>query len=267
MPSTPIRTQNHSVALFVTCMVDTLYPAVGLAATGLLERHGAQVVFPPEQTCCGQPAFNAGYRPDALKLARHFVAVFWPLLSQGEIQAIVAPSGSCVAMVRRYYQLLFEHAAAGERDQANEVSLATYELTEYLVDMLGVSQIDAQCSAKLAYHACCHLLRELQVDSQPRRLLGGLRDTEIVPLSGDDECCGFGGLFAIKNAQISTAMGHRKVRHILASGADVVAVNDVSCMTHLNGLLQREGRACRAVHIAEVLGGRCSAPAERRKGD
>jgi L-lactate dehydrogenase complex protein LldE len=234
-------------------MVDTLYPAVGLAATSLLEQHGAHVVFPPEQTCCGQPAFNAGYRSDAVKLARHFVTVFWPLLSRGEIQAIVAPSGSCVAMVRRYYDLLFEHAAAGDRDRANEVSQATYELTEYLVDVLGVSEIDRRRSGKLAYHACCHLLRELEVDAQPRRLLVGLREAEIVPLSGDVECCGFGGLFAIKNAEISTAMGRRKVQNILASGADVVAVNDVSCMTHLNGLLKREGCSCRAVHTAELL--------------
>jgi L-lactate dehydrogenase complex protein LldE len=245
-------------------MVDTLYPAVGLAATSLLEQHGAQVVFPPEQTCCGQPAFNAGYRSDALKLARHFVAVFWPLLSRGDIQAIVAPSGSCVAMVRHYYDLLFEHTTAGERDRANEVSQATYELTEYLVDVLGVSEIDSRCSGRLAYHACCHLLRELEVDAQPRRLLAGLQDTEIVRLPGDEECCGFGGLFAIKNAEISTAMGRRKVQSILASGADVVAVNDVSCMTHLNGILKREGCACKAVHIADVLEGRCGAPAGRR---
>ncbi len=241
-------------ALFVTCMVDTLYPAVGLAAVDLLERHGVEVLFPDEQTCCGQPAFNAGYREDARRMARHLLDVFYPLIDGGRIDAIVAPSGSCAAMVAHFYRILFEDTGSNEdRRRVARVSQATYELTQYLVDVLGVEEIGSRFVGKLAYHPCCHLLRELRVDAQPRRLLAGIRDAELVDLPGADECCGFGGLFAIENAAISTAMGCRKARNLAACGAEFVAVNDVSCMTHLNGILKREGHRCRAVHIAEVL--------------
>lgn len=237
-------------------MVDQLYPEIGLAAVELLERHGAEVVFPEEQTCCGQPAFNAGYRNDARRAARHFLDVFRPLLNGGHVDAIVAPGGSCVAMVKNSYPILFEDA--GDKrylGQALEVANVTYELTQYLVDVLGVEDTDAPYSGKLTYHPCCHLLRELHVDAQPRRLLANLRHAEVVDLPDAEECCGFGGLFALKNAAISTEIGRRKARNIEASGADAVVVNDVSCMTHLNGLLKREGKTLRAKHIVEVLNG------------
>jgi L-lactate dehydrogenase complex protein LldE len=240
------------VALFVTCMVDTLYPDIGMAAVRLLEAQGADVVFPDAQTCCGQPAFNAGYRHEARTMARNFIDVFWPLVDNSEVDAVVAPGGSCVAMLRNLFPVLFEDDHEYRR-RALQVAEVAFELSEYLVDVLGVDEVAARFNGKLTYHPCCHLLRELHVDSQPRRLLAGLQDAEIVDLPGADECCGFGGLFAIKNAPISTAMGTRKVRNIEASAADVVAVNDVSCMTHLNGILQRQGHRCRAVHIAELL--------------
>ena len=245
------------VAFFVTCMVDQLYPEVGLAAVELLERCGAEVVFPDAQTCCGQPAFNAGYRSDAREMARHFIHVFWPLLEKVQIDAIVAPSGSCVAMVTNHYPSLFEDDGDGHYSaQATALAGVTYELTEYLVDVLHVEGTGVSCKEKLTYHPCCHLLRELNVDSQPRQLLTSMRDTVVVDLPDADECCGFGGLFAIKNAEISTEIGRRKIKNIEASGADVVVMNDVSCMTHLNGLLKREGKRQRARHIAEVLSGR-----------
>jgi L-lactate dehydrogenase complex protein LldE len=248
---------TRRVALFVTCMVDTLYPQVGLAATNLLERNGVQVLFPEAQTCCGQPAFNAGYRRDARSMAGHFLKVFAPLLERREVDAIVAPSGSCVAMVRHFYRVLFENADDDEeRRRAESVGDATYELTEYLVDVLGVERTGALFDAKCTYHPCCHLLRELGVDDQPRRLLAGVEGPGLADLHGADECCGFGGLFAVKNADLSTAMGRRKARNIENSGADYVVVNDVSCMTHLNGILKREGCRCRAIHIAEVLDSR-----------
>jgi L-lactate dehydrogenase complex protein LldE len=235
-------------------MVDQLYPEIGLAAVELLERHGAEVVFPDAQTCCGQPAFNAGYRNDARAVAQHFLDVFWPLLDQGRIDAIVAPSGSCIAMVKNHYPILFTDTATDRYlRQALDVATICYELTEYLVDVLGIDDAGGTCSDKLTYHPCCHLLRELNVDAQPRALLHNLRDAELVDLPGADECCGFGGLFALKNADISTAIGRRKVHNIEASGADVVVVNDVSCMTHLNGILKREGNSQRAKHIVEVL--------------
>lgn len=241
------------VALFVTCMVDTLYPGVGSAAADLLERHGVDVVFPEMQTCCGQPAFNAGYRKDARALARHFIDVFWPLVDEGSIDAIVAPSGSCVAMVKMQYPILFEAADEEYRTRAIQLGEVTFELTQYLVDYLGICDTGAGFNGKIAYHPCCHLLRELRVDAQPRRLLASVRGAEIVELESADECCGFGGLFALKNAEISTAMGRRKAHNLKANQADLVVMNDVSCMTHLNGILEHEGHACRAVHIAELL--------------
>jgi L-lactate dehydrogenase complex protein LldE len=242
------------VALFVTCMVDMLYPEVGMATVELLERQGVEVVFPVEQTCCGQPAFNAGYRSEARILAERYLNIFEPLLARGEAEAIVAPSGSCTTMVSHFYQALFE-AADDEnwRKRAQSLAAVTFELSEFLVDVLGVKDVGAHFSGKLTYHACCHLLRELRIDRQPRSLLDHIADAEAVPLHGSDECCGFGGLFSIKNAGISTAIGQRKTQNLAASGADVVALCDVSCMTHINGLLERQAQRCRAIHIAELL--------------
>ncbi len=254
-------TPRPRVALFVTCIVDTLYPGVGIAAARLLERHGADIVFPEKQTCCGQPAFNAGYRREARSMARHFVDVFWPLVHDGTVDAIVAPSGSCVAMVRRQYPILFHRSAEREyRHRARLLGELTYELTQYLVDSLGVQATGGRCPGKFTYHPCCHLLRELGVDDQPRRLLAALQDAEIVELPDADNCCGFGGLFALKNAEISTAMGRRKAKNLEESGADFVVLNDASCMTHVNGILRREGQSCRAVHIAQVLNGELDGP-------
>jgi L-lactate dehydrogenase complex protein LldE len=238
-------------------MVDQFYPDTGLAAVELLERHGAEVIFPETQTCCGQPAFNAGHRNDAREVALHFLDVFWPLLDQGRIDAIVAPSGSCIAMVKNHYPILFADRAYDRYlQQALDVAKVSYELTEYLVDKLGVEDTGSSCSEKLTYHPCCHLLRELKVDEQPRALLANLENAEVVILPNAEECCGFGGLFAVKNADISTAIGRRKVQNIEASGADVVVVNDVSCMTHLNGILKHEGKSQRVKHIVDVLNDR-----------
>ena len=238
-------------------MVDQLYPEIGLAAVELLERHGADVVFLDGQTCCGQPAFNAGYRKDAREIARHFLDVFWPPLEQKRIDAIVAPSGSCIAMVKNHYPILFAKEHPDQYLQrALDVAAVSYELTQYIVDVLGVVDVGARFPGKLAYHPCCHLLRELKVDAQPRALLANLHEAEVVDLPNSDECCGFGGLFALKNAEISTAIGRRKVRNIEASGAEVTVVNDVSCMTHLNGLLKHEGKPQRVRHIVELLSDR-----------
>jgi L-lactate dehydrogenase complex protein LldE len=237
-------------------MVDNLYPGVGMAAADLLERHGADVVFPEAQTCCGQPAFNAGYRREARMMARRFLDIFYPRLDDGLIDAIVAPSGSCVAMVKHQFPRLFTTKEdADYLRRARRVREVTYELTEYLVDVLGVDETGARFPGKLAYHPCCHLLRELGVDAQPRLLLAFLKDAEIVELLNPEECCGFGGLFALKNAEISTAMGRRKIRNLEDSEAEVVVMNDVSCMAHLNGLLRRQRHPCKAVHIAELLDG------------
>jgi len=242
------------VALFVTCMVDMLYPEVGMATVELLEKYGVEVVFPEAQTCCGQPAFNAGFRDEARELARRFVDIFEPLVISGAVDAVVAPSGSCTTMVTHFYDALFESQDAVEyRYRVANLASATFELTEFLVDVLGVTDTQSRFQGKLTYHACCHLLRELGVDDQPRALLEQIEGADLVPLDGSDECCGFGGLFAIKNAPISTAMGERKTTNLAKSGADVVTLCDVSCMTHINGLLDRQDQRCRAIHVAEIL--------------
>ena len=240
------------VALFVTCMVDMIYPEVGLATVELLERQGVEVVFPAEQTCCGQPAFNAGFWDEARPLARRFVDIFEPLVRNKQVDAVVAPSGSCATMTSHFYSLLLEDDPA-YRARAEFLAAATFELTEFLVDVLGVEEVGAHFDGVLTYHASCHLHRELGIDRQPRTLLSHVEGAEVVEMTAAEECCGFGGLFAIKNGDISTAMGQRKTQHIVKSDADVVALCDVSCMTHINGLLSRQGQRVRAVHIAQVL--------------
>ena len=244
------------VALFVTCMVDAMYPRVGMASVELLEQHGAEVVFPENQTCCGQPAFNAGHRKEARKLALSFLDVFGPLVEGGEVDAIVAPSGSCVATVKHSFHILLEDRVPEDiRERARLVGERTHELTEYLVDVLGVESTGARVTRPITYHACCHLLRELEVDRQPRALLQSLQGGDFVELEEAEECCGFGGAFAVWNPEISTEMGQRKARHLDATGAELVAVGDVGCMAHINGVLVRGGHRCRAVHIAEILAG------------
>ncbi len=242
------------VALFVTCMVDMLYPEVGMATVELLEKYGVEVIFPEAQTCCGQPAFNAGFRDEARDLAKRFIDIFEPLVISGRVDAVVAPSGSCTTMITHFYDVLFESVDSVEyRYRAANLAAASFELTEFLVDVLGVTDTGARFDGKLTYHACCHLTRELGVVAQPRALIDNVDGAELVALEGADECCGFGGLFAIKNAPISTAMGERKVANLVKSDADVVTLCDVSCMTHINGLLQRQGQHCQAIHIAQVL--------------
>jgi L-lactate dehydrogenase complex protein LldE len=247
-------TPPRRVALLVTCMVDMLYPEVGMATVELLERQGIDVIFPPEQTCCGQPAFNAGFRDEARLLARRTLDVFEPLVRSGAVDAVVAPSGSCTTMTSHFYAVLFEAATEGaDRARAERLAEVTFELTEFLVDVLGVTKTGSRFTGKVTYHDCCHTLRELGIRDQPRQLLANVAGAEVVELPGADECCGFGGLFSVKNAGISVAMGHRKTRNLVDAGADVVAMCDVSCLTHINGLLSRQRQRCRAVHIAELL--------------
>jgi L-lactate dehydrogenase complex protein LldE len=233
-------------------MVDMIYPEVGLATVELLERQGVEVIFPAEQTCCGQPAFNAGFWDEARPLARRFVDIFEPLVRSKQVDAVVAPSGSCATMTSHFYSLLLADDPA-YRARAEFLGAATFELTEFLVDVLGVEEVGAHFDGVLTYHASCHLHRELGIDRQPRTLLSHVEGAEVVEMEGADECCGFGGLFAIKNGEISTAMGQRKTRNIAKRDADVVALCDVSCMMHINGLLSRQGQRTRAVHIAQVL--------------
>ncbi len=236
-----------SVQLFVTCILDTLYPEIGEAVVQVLQRAGARVEFPPGQTCCGQPAFNAGLRGQARPLAIHTLQEF-----EKTRGPIVVPSGSCAAMVRHSYLELFD----GDRlwlPRAQAMAARTYELTEFLVDYLGVTDLRAQFPGRITYHSSCHLLRELGVDHQPRALLKAIQGAEFVELPYTQECCGFGGVFSVEHPEISTAMLDRKITNIVASGAQTIVSCDAGCLTNINGGLHRRGLPQRVRHIAELL--------------
>lgn len=238
---------DRNVQLFATCIMDTLYPEVGEAVVSVLERAGARVECPPGQTCCGQPAFNAGMRNQARPVARHTIQVF-----EKTGGPIVVPSGSCTAMIRHGYLELFADDPAWLA-RARAMAERTYEFTEYLVDYLGVVDLGARYPARLAYHRSCHLLRDLGVDRQPLALLAAVRDAELVELPYADECCGFGGVFSVEHAEISTAMLARKIVNIEASRAPLVVSCDAGCLTNINGGLHRQGMPQRVLHIAEIL--------------
>jgi L-lactate dehydrogenase complex protein LldE len=226
------------VALFVTCVNDTLFPQTGRATVEVLERLGCSVEFPMEQTCCGQMHLNAGYRDEALPLARRFVRAF-----EG-YDAIVCPSGSCAAMVREWYPRL-----VGSEPPV-------YELAEFIVDRLGVDDVGAVWPGRVTYHPTCHSLRLLRVGDAPLRLLRNVRELELVELDDATSCCGFGGTFAVKNAETSAAMLEDKLRCVRSSGASVCTALDNSCLLHIGGGLSRAGDEVRAVHLAEILAAR-----------
>lgn len=214
----------------------------------VLERAGCTVSFPPAQTCCGQATFNDGFWDEARTLARRFLDVF------GDAPQIVAPSGSCAAMVREWYPHLFRDTPA-LAERARDIGHRTYELSEYLVRVLGRTDLGARFPATVAYHPSCHGLRGLGLREEPLRLLRAVRDLRLVELRGADECCGFGGFFAVKFAGLSGAMLAAKLEAIEASGAEVVTATDASCLMHIAGGLARRGSGVRALHIAEVLAG------------
>ena len=220
------------VALFITCFNDTLFPETGRAVVTLLERLGCEVDFPLEQTCCGQMHVNSGYQRDAEGLLGRFARVF------GAYEAVVSPSASCVAHVR-------EHIPS--------VSDRVFELTEFLIDRLGVVDVGASFPHRVTLHPTCHSLRLLQIGDRPKRLLSAVRGIDLVDLDGERECCGFGGTFAIKNADTSMAMLSDKVRHVLDTRAEVCTSADTSCLMHIGGALSRQRTGVRVLHIAEIL--------------
>jgi L-lactate dehydrogenase complex protein LldE len=234
------------VALFVTCLGDVFYPEVGEATVRVLRRLGVQVDFPPAQTCCGQPAFNAGFRAQARVVARHQLEVLAPY------DHVVVPSGSCTAMFRVFYPELF----AGDPEleaQASALAARTYEFSEVLVRVLGVEAVGAVYEGKVAYHASCHLLRELGVDEPPHRLLQGVRGIRVMPMDLEAQCCGFGGTFAVKYPDISDAMLKKKIDSLHRAGADTLVSCDAGCLMHIAGRLHRQGDAIRVMHLAELL--------------
>ena len=243
--------------LFVTCLVDTLYPQVGEAVVAVLRRVGVQVEFPTGQTCCGQPAFNAGMRAAAAPVAQQLIRVF-----EAAPGPVVVPSGSCAGMLRHGYPELF----AGDPEwlpRAKALAERTYEFTEFLVDVLGVSDVGARFDGRLTYHASCHLTRELGIQRQPRALLEQIQGAELVELPEIQDCCGFGGVFSAEHPQLSTAMLERKIDNLEKTGAQLFVACDAGCLTHLNGGLARRNKLLRGVHLAELLAGFPAASARR----
>jgi L-lactate dehydrogenase complex protein LldE len=234
------------VALFATCLVDQLFPAVGEATVAVLRRLGVAVEFPAAQTCCGQVAFNDGFWPEARVLVRKTIEDF-----EG-YDAVVAPSGSCVAMVREFYPVVLRDDPPLAR-RGQELGQRTYELSEFIVDVLRTTDLGAQFSYRVTYHASCHGLRGLHLETQAMRLLAAVRGLELRPLSGVEECCGFGGMFAVKFAALSGSMLETKIRAIEQTGADVVTATDNSCLMHIAGGLTRRRSQVRAMHLAEIL--------------
>ncbi|WP_137121366.1 (Fe-S)-binding protein [Segeticoccus rhizosphaerae] len=241
------------IALFVTCLGDVLFPDVGKATVRVLERLGHEVVFPTDQTCCGQMHVNTGYQQDALGLVRHHVDVFEQAIADG-VEAIVAPSGSCVGSVRHQHAVVAERAG-DERlaARARAVAERTHELSELLVDVLGVTDVGADYPHRVTYHPTCHSLRMLGVGDKPLQLLRAVRGIDLVELPAADQCCGFGGTFAVKNADTSTAMLADKMSNVLETDAEFVTAGDSSCLMHIGGGLGRLRTGVKPVHLAEIL--------------
>jgi L-lactate dehydrogenase complex protein LldE len=236
------------VALFITCLADTLYPETGKAIAHLLERLGHQVHFPAGQACCGQAHYNTGYRPEALPMLRRYLDVF------ESDDVVVTPSASCAGMVRHHYPVLAgQYGEAALQRRTTAVAPRIYELSELLVDVLGIEDVGAYFPHRVTYHPTCHSLRALRVDDRPLRLLRAVRGIDLVDLAAADSCCGFGGTFAVKNADTSTAMLADKLANVAASGAEVLSAADSSCLMHIGGGLSRLRTGVRPVHLAEIL--------------
>ncbi len=237
----------RTVQLFVTCLVDTFYPDVGMAMVEVLQRAGVGVDFPDDQTCCGQPTFNAGLRADARKIAEHTIRVF-----EGAEGDVLIPSGSCAHMIRYNYAELFEGDAAW-LERAKALAARTYEFTEYLVDVLGLTDFGARWEGPLTYHPTCHLHRGLGIDRQPRALLANVRGAEVRELPQAEDCCGFGGIFSVEQPELSAEMLKRKMKNLETTQSPTLVVCDAGCLMHIQGGLHRNGMSQRVVHIAEVL--------------
>ena len=250
----PDAQRGPTVGLFVTCLVDLFRPTVGFAAVHLLEQAGCTVEVPVAQTCCGQPAYNSGDRADARAIAQQVIAAFEPY------DYVVAPSGSCGGMIKLHYAELFADDPAW-RSRAEALSAKTHELISFLVDVRGMKQVEAAFNGTVTYHDSCSGLRELGVRDQPRRLLRSVNGLTLKELKEADVCCGFGGTFCVKYAEISNGIVEEKTERIAASGADTLLAGDLGCLLNMAGKLKREGSSVAARHVAEVLAGMTDTPA------
>ncbi len=236
------------ISLFITCFNDTLFPETGKAMVRLLERLGHTIEFPLEQTCCGQMHYNTGYQEEAIPLVERFVDVF------SDAEAIVAPSASCVGMVHEFYGKVAERS--GDKDLKKKVERIVpkvFELSQFLVEELGIEDVGAYYPHRVTYHPTCHSLRMLKVGDAPLKLLRNVKGIDLVELPAAEECCGFGGTFAVKNADTSMAMLGDKIRHVKETGAEVCSAADNSCLMHIGGALSRQRSGVESVHIAEIL--------------
>lgn len=244
------------VALFATCFNDTMFPAAPKATVRLLRRLGVEVEFPTEQTCCGQMFTNTGYASDAVGIVRDFITVF------DRYDYVVAPSGSCTGSVREQHTMIAERVGdAGLAREASQIAPRVLELSEFLIDVLGVEDVGASFPHTVTYHPTCHSLRMLGVADRPERLLRHVRGLDLLTLPAAEQCCGFGGTFSVKNPDVSVAMGRDKIRHVIDSGAEYVVAGDNSCLAHIGGLLHRERAHVRTLHLAEVLASTQEIPA------
>ena len=235
------------VSLFITCLVDQLCPQVGVAAVEVLRRAGCEIVFDDRQTCCGQPAFNTGYRKEARKFAEKFIEIF----EDSDAEYIVSPSGSCTAMVKHFHELFPDDKSWRER--CEKIAAKTHEFSSFLVNVLKIENIGAKFSGKLTWHDACHGLRDLNIKNEPRELLKNVENAEFVELENADVCCGFGGTFSVKFPEISAAILDNKIEAIEASGADFVVACDASCLMQIGGRLSRNNSKVKPLHIAEIL--------------
>jgi L-lactate dehydrogenase complex protein LldE len=234
------------VSLFVTCLVDQLFPEVGLAMADVIERVGYEVEFREAQTCCGQPAFNSGFTSEARDVAIYFLKVF------EDAEYIVVPSGSCVSMIGHHYSDLFSRDDR-HREAAQKVASRVYEFSEFLLRVAGVEDVGARFPATVTYHDSCHALRDLGIKEQPRRLLANVRDLRLREMEPAEECCGFGGTFSVKFSDVSGDMLDAKIQSIVGTGADAVVSVDPSCLMQIRGGLSRRGLPIQTLHLAQVL--------------
>jgi L-lactate dehydrogenase complex protein LldE len=237
------------VSLFVTCIVDQLFPKVGIAMADVLERAGWDVDFPEAQTCCGQPAFNSGYRQETRAVARHFLDVF------RDAEYVVVPSGSCASMVSHHYAELF-HKEPEALERVHALEPRVWEFSKFLLEVAKVDDVGAELNDVATFHDSCHALRELGIKAGPRRLLANVRGLELREMTPAEECCGFGGTFSVKFAELSGAMARTKIDAILRTGANTVVGVDSSCLLQIQGALSRAGSPVRTMHLAEVLASR-----------
>jgi len=233
------------VQLFIPCFVDQLYPQTGMNMVRILERLGCEVHYNPKQTCCGQPAFNAGYWNDTRAVAHKFLQDF------RDDSYIVAPSGSCTGFVRNYYEKLFENST--DTQAVGQLKQHLFEFTEFLTGVLKVEDVGAVFPAKVTYHDACGALRECGIKAGPRQLLSKVKGLELIEMGECETCCGFGGTFAVKYDSISLGMAQTKVQSALTTGAQYMVTTDVSCMMHIQGYIDKQGLAMQTIHIADVL--------------